>query len=168
MASFDDGTLHIDFDGHKVTLDGEPLDLDPREFAVLAAFARQRNQVVSADELTVAADITGPFAPPMPPEVEAVLGVQSKLLIAGAFSEGDIVDLDIEQHEVTWQGRPLPVELDPNEFDLLVDLAGQRTRWSSDRGGLRSRQGGPAHLAILYRRDFRREGTRANHPTPDV
>ena len=87
----------------------------------------ERDQVVSADELFVAADITGPFAPPMPPEIEGVLGVRAKLLMAGAFSEGDSVDLDIEQHEVTWQGRPLPFELDPNEFDLLVDLAGQRT-----------------------------------------
>jgi DNA-binding response OmpR family regulator len=45
------GDLIIDVQAHTVTLDGQPIDLAPREFDLLHALAMQINQVVSIDDL---------------------------------------------------------------------------------------------------------------------
>ncbi len=45
------GGLDIDPDAHTVTLNGESIDLTPREFDLLHALALQPNKVVSVDEL---------------------------------------------------------------------------------------------------------------------
>lgn len=45
------GDLRIDPAAHTVTLEGEPIDLAPREFDLLTALARQAGQVVSIDDL---------------------------------------------------------------------------------------------------------------------
>ncbi len=45
------GPLYIDRLEHQVTLDGEPLDLPPREFALLTYLAREAGRVVSRSEL---------------------------------------------------------------------------------------------------------------------
>jgi DNA-binding response OmpR family regulator len=45
------GDLMIDSASHLVTIGGRPVELTPREFDLLYAFARQPNQVLSPDEL---------------------------------------------------------------------------------------------------------------------
>ncbi len=45
------GDLVVDASAHVVTLEGEPLELAPREFALLHALALQAGQVVSIDDL---------------------------------------------------------------------------------------------------------------------
>jgi DNA-binding response OmpR family regulator len=45
------GDLRIDAAAHKVTIGGRPLELAPREFALLLALARRAEQVISVDEL---------------------------------------------------------------------------------------------------------------------
>jgi len=51
VTSFDDGTLHIDFAHHEVTIDGTPVVLTPIEYRLLAALANHRGQVLSPDQL---------------------------------------------------------------------------------------------------------------------
>jgi DNA-binding response OmpR family regulator len=45
------GDLTIDVDAHTVTVEGNPVDLAPREFALLHALALQPGRVVSVDDL---------------------------------------------------------------------------------------------------------------------
>jgi two-component system alkaline phosphatase synthesis response regulator PhoP len=45
------GTLSIDLRSQRAWLDGDPLELRPREFRVLAYLASRRNEVVSREEL---------------------------------------------------------------------------------------------------------------------
>jgi len=54
VASFDDGALHVDFDQRQVSLNGNPLDLDPPEYNVLALLVRNVGQIVPFDELNEA------------------------------------------------------------------------------------------------------------------
>ncbi len=49
------GNLHIDLDGHQVTLAGQTLDLTPTEFALLATLAKQPGRVFSRLQLLEAA-----------------------------------------------------------------------------------------------------------------
>ena len=51
MASFDDGTVHIDFDYRQVTVDGKPVDLTPTLYELLTAFVRHQGQVLSPERL---------------------------------------------------------------------------------------------------------------------
>jgi DNA-binding response OmpR family regulator len=45
------GAVTIDFDAHSVFLQGEPVELSPREYALLEALARNRGRVLSRDQL---------------------------------------------------------------------------------------------------------------------
>lgn len=45
------GGLRIDVSGHEATLDGEPLDLTPKEFDLLAVLARHAGEVVTKRQL---------------------------------------------------------------------------------------------------------------------
>ena len=47
----DDGCVRIDFVGASVTVGGEPVQLTPQEFRLLATFVRHPGQVLSADQL---------------------------------------------------------------------------------------------------------------------
>jgi DNA-binding response OmpR family regulator len=59
VASFDDGTLHIDFEQQRVTLDGHPVDLAPAVYKVLTRLVLTPGGIVSGEEL---AGLTG-FSP---------------------------------------------------------------------------------------------------------
>lgn len=50
---YDDGTIKVDFRRQQVYLRGAPVDLSPREFALLACLARSPGQVVSRRELLI-------------------------------------------------------------------------------------------------------------------
>ncbi len=45
------GDVAIDFTGHTVSLHGQPIELSPREFALLETLVRNRGQVLSRDQL---------------------------------------------------------------------------------------------------------------------
>jgi DNA-binding response OmpR family regulator len=60
VADFDDGTLHIDFERRRVTVDGRAGDLAPAVYTVLERLVRRPGDVVSNEEL---AGLTG-FSPP--------------------------------------------------------------------------------------------------------
>lgn len=45
------GPVRIDLSRHRVTRDGRPIDLSPREFAMLETMVRNRGQVLSRDQL---------------------------------------------------------------------------------------------------------------------
>jgi DNA-binding response OmpR family regulator len=45
------GSVTIDFASHAVTRDGQPVELSPREFAMLETLIRNRGQVLSRDQL---------------------------------------------------------------------------------------------------------------------
>jgi DNA-binding response OmpR family regulator len=45
------GPLTIDFRGHRVDREGQPIELSPREFAMLETLARNRGLVLSRDQL---------------------------------------------------------------------------------------------------------------------
>lgn len=51
MDSFDDGTVHIDFDHRQVAVEGTPVDLSPTLYEVLAALVRHQDQVLSPERL---------------------------------------------------------------------------------------------------------------------
>jgi DNA-binding response OmpR family regulator len=51
VASFDDGTLHIDFDHREVTLDGHPLQLTPVEHLFLVQLVSHQGEVLSTERL---------------------------------------------------------------------------------------------------------------------
>jgi DNA-binding response OmpR family regulator len=51
VTTFGDGTLHIDFAHHEVTIDGTVVVLTPIEYRLLAALANHRGQVLSPDQL---------------------------------------------------------------------------------------------------------------------
>ncbi len=51
MATFDDGTLHVDFTEQEVTLGGTPVDLTPIEYDLLRTPIRHRGQVLSSEQL---------------------------------------------------------------------------------------------------------------------
>ena len=51
VMTFDDGTLHIDFAHHEVSIDGSPVVLTPIEYRLLAALANHRGLVLSPDQL---------------------------------------------------------------------------------------------------------------------
>ncbi len=50
---YDDGTIKVDFRRQQVYLRGAPVNLSPREFALLACLARSPGQVVSRRELLI-------------------------------------------------------------------------------------------------------------------
>jgi DNA-binding response OmpR family regulator len=45
------GTLEVDPAAHRVTLDGQPVELSPREFAILAELLENRGRVLSRERL---------------------------------------------------------------------------------------------------------------------
>ena len=49
--SYSDSEIAIDFPKHEVFVRGEPVDLSPTEFRLLAALTRNTNQVLSQDQL---------------------------------------------------------------------------------------------------------------------
>jgi DNA-binding response OmpR family regulator len=51
LASLVVGDLVLDLAAHLVTLRGQPVDLSPREFALLHALALEAGRVVAVDEL---------------------------------------------------------------------------------------------------------------------
>jgi DNA-binding response OmpR family regulator len=50
-ASFDDGPLHIDYEGYRVEQDGKPVRLTRIEFNLLAVLTMHKGQVLSPDQL---------------------------------------------------------------------------------------------------------------------
>ncbi len=52
---FEVGPIRIDIDRHEASIDGRVLDFRPREFAVLAALARNAGHVLTRDSLLEAA-----------------------------------------------------------------------------------------------------------------
>jgi DNA-binding response OmpR family regulator len=50
-ASFDDGPLHIDYEGYRVEQDGELVHLTRTEFNLLVVLTMHKGQVLSADQL---------------------------------------------------------------------------------------------------------------------
>jgi two-component system KDP operon response regulator KdpE len=52
------GDLSIDFDQHRVTLAGEPVDLTPTEYRLLETLARNADRTVPTDKLLI--DVWGP------------------------------------------------------------------------------------------------------------
>jgi DNA-binding response OmpR family regulator len=50
-TTFDDGPLHIDYEGHCVEQYGEPVQLTRIEFNLLCVFTRHKGQVLSNDQL---------------------------------------------------------------------------------------------------------------------
>lgn len=50
-VGYDDGTLRIDFHDQQIYRRGVPIELSPREFALLACLARSAGRVVSHEEL---------------------------------------------------------------------------------------------------------------------
>lgn len=57
-AQFDDGTLHIDLSLRKITVNGEPVRLTPKEFAVLQVLMLASGKIVTQSQLLK--DIWGP------------------------------------------------------------------------------------------------------------
>jgi DNA-binding response OmpR family regulator len=51
VASFDDGSLHIDFDLKGVTLEGRVVDLRPKDFGVLTVLVRHQGVTLSLERL---------------------------------------------------------------------------------------------------------------------
>ncbi len=51
VTTFDDGTLHIDFAHHEVTIDGTPVVLTLREYRLLAALANHQGRILSPGQL---------------------------------------------------------------------------------------------------------------------
>ena len=45
------GRVHLDVDRHEVTVDGDPVQLRPREFELLAAFLRNKGRLMTRDRL---------------------------------------------------------------------------------------------------------------------
>ena len=56
VASFDDGTPHIDFEQRRVIVDGRPVDLAPVVYKVLTRLVLKPGDIVSGEEL---AGLTG-------------------------------------------------------------------------------------------------------------
>ena len=55
---FTSGDLTIDFDQHRVTVDGQPVELTPTEYRLLALLARHPHRTIPAEQLL--ADVWGP------------------------------------------------------------------------------------------------------------
>jgi DNA-binding response OmpR family regulator len=53
VTVFDDGTLHVDFAQRLVTIDGQSVHLNSKEYLLLAALVRGEGQPVSIPELIV-------------------------------------------------------------------------------------------------------------------
>jgi DNA-binding response OmpR family regulator len=51
VASFDDGTLHIDFDQREVTVDGHPIQLTATEHQFLVALVSHQGEVLTLEQL---------------------------------------------------------------------------------------------------------------------
>ncbi len=51
MACYDDGRLYVDFDKRQVAMDGNPVDLRPRDYDVLTALISHRGQALSPEQL---------------------------------------------------------------------------------------------------------------------
>ena len=51
VTTFDDGTLHIDYAHHEVTVDGQVVIFTPTEYRLLATLTRHQGQVLSPDQL---------------------------------------------------------------------------------------------------------------------
>jgi two-component system, OmpR family, response regulator MprA len=50
VASFDDGTLHINFDQREITVDGTPIQLTRIEYLFLEALVSHQGEVLSLEE----------------------------------------------------------------------------------------------------------------------
>lgn len=50
-STFDDGPLHIDLDGHRVTLDGVEVPLTPTDWSLLVALVRHQGRILSPGQL---------------------------------------------------------------------------------------------------------------------
>src|ERR1700722_10373749 len=84
VTTFDDGTLHIDFADHEVTIDGHPVVLTPIQYRLLAALANHRGQVLTLDQLLeLAWDDPSGLAP------GKVKYAVRRLRHAAGWSEGD-------------------------------------------------------------------------------
>ena len=71
MTSFDDGTLHIDFDQRQVTVGGRPVDLTDTLYQLLTTLVGHQGQVLSSEELI---ELTwGQSNGPTPPRLRVIV-----------------------------------------------------------------------------------------------
>ena len=54
MSTFEDGILHVDFAQRDVAIDGQPVQLNPKQYQVLVTLVRSQGQSVSVPELIAA------------------------------------------------------------------------------------------------------------------